>query len=126
MDHRGEGRIREGGRSDKVQGGGGAQQVGTLVDGPMASTNVAHPTRHGKRTMSDKSNASGGIGFGGLLALLFIGLKLTGYINWSWWWVLAPIWIPLAIVLAIGVVAGVIAVVAAVAGSLRPRNRFRR
>lgn len=28
------------------------------------------------------------------LLLLFIGLKLTGYITWSWWWVLAPMWIP--------------------------------
>jgi hypothetical protein len=27
------------------------------------------------------------------LALLFIALKLTGYITWSWWWVLAPLWI---------------------------------
>lgn len=32
-----------------------------------------------------------------LLAVLFIGLKLTGYITWSWWWVLSPLWIPLAI-----------------------------
>lgn len=48
------------------------------------------------------SNASnGGIGVLGLLAILFIGLKLGGVIAWSWWWVLAPIWIPLAIVLAI-------------------------
>lgn len=36
---------------------------------------------------------SGGIGFVGLLTILFIGLKLTGYITWSWWWVLSPIWI---------------------------------
>lgn len=28
-----------------------------------------------------------------LLTVLFIGLKLTGYIDWSWWWVLSPIWI---------------------------------
>lgn len=33
------------------------------------------------------------IGFFGLLTLLFIGLKLTSYITWSWWWILAPIWI---------------------------------
>ena len=33
------------------------------------------------------------IGFWGLLTLLFIGLKLTDYIAWSWLWVLAPIWI---------------------------------
>lgn len=32
--------------------------------------------------------------FDALLAVLFIGLKLTGHISWSWWWVLAPIWIP--------------------------------
>ena len=45
------------------------------------------------------SSSSGGIGFFGLLAVLFIGLKLTGYIGWSWWWVLAPLWGPLAIAL---------------------------
>jgi hypothetical protein len=33
-----------------------------------------------------------------LLAILFIGLKLTHYINWSWWWVLSPLWIPTAFV----------------------------
>ena len=31
-------------------------------------------------------------GFAGLLAILFIGLKLTAHIDWSWWWVLAPMW----------------------------------
>lgn len=43
-------------------------------------------------------NNSGGIGFLGLLAIVFIVLKLTGYIAWSWWWVLAPIWIPVILV----------------------------
>ncbi len=38
-----------------------------------------------------------GIGFTGLLQIAFIVLKLCNVINWSWWWVLAPIWIPLAI-----------------------------
>ena len=38
-----------------------------------------------------------GVGFLGLLTLLFIGLKLTGYITWSWIWVLAPLWIPISI-----------------------------
>lgn len=46
------------------------------------------------------SNTSSGIGFPGLLTLLFIGLKLTGYIDWSWWWVLSPIWIAFAIAAA--------------------------
>jgi hypothetical protein len=52
--------------------------------------------------MSDSENASsGGIGFAGLLTVLFIGLKLTGAIAWSWWWVLSPLWIGPAIVLLI-------------------------
>jgi hypothetical protein len=34
-----------------------------------------------------------------LLLVLFIGLKLTGVIAWSWFWVLSPFWIPLALAL---------------------------
>lgn len=34
---------------------------------------------------------SSGIGFFGLLTLIFVTLKLTGYITWSWFWVLLPI-----------------------------------
>lgn len=47
------------------------------------------------------SSSSSGIGFFGLLTILFIGLKLTGYIEWSWLWVLSPLWIPIAILIAI-------------------------
>lgn len=47
------------------------------------------------------SNSSGGIGFGGLLTIVFIFLKLTNHITWSWLWVFCPIWIPLAIVMLI-------------------------
>ena len=43
------------------------------------------------------SERSGGIGFLGALAILFIGLKLGDVIQWSWWWVLSPIWLPVAI-----------------------------
>lgn len=39
-----------------------------------------------------------GVGFTGLLTLIFITLKLTGYITWSWVWVLSPIWITFLIV----------------------------
>ena len=42
---------------------------------------------------NSSSSSSSGIGFPGLLTVLFIGLKLTGYITWSWWWVLSPMWI---------------------------------
>ena len=41
--------------------------------------------------MSDKvETSSGGIGFCGLLTIVFIVLKLVGVINWSWFWVLSP------------------------------------
>lgn len=43
--------------------------------------------------MKNKEIKAEGITFNGMLTILFIGLKLTGYINWSWWWVLAPRWI---------------------------------
>ena len=43
---------------------------------------------------NSSSSSSGGIGFTGLLTVLFVGLKLTNVIAWSWWWVLSPIWIP--------------------------------
>ena len=42
-----------------------------------------------KRTTSNSS----GIGFAGLLTIVFITLKLTGFIDWEWVWVLSPIWI---------------------------------
>ena len=47
------------------------------------------------------NNSSAGIGFFGLLTIIFITLKLTNYIAWSWLWVLAPLWMPLAMVVAI-------------------------
>lgn len=48
-----------------------------------------------------KTSTNGGIGFLGALTILFIALKLTHVIDWSWWWVLAPLWIPVAVVLGI-------------------------
>jgi uncharacterized membrane protein len=47
--------------------------------------------------MSESSNSGGGIGFVGLLSIVFITLKLTGFIGWPWWWVLSPIWISVAV-----------------------------
>lgn len=41
----------------------------------------------------------------GLLLVLFLGLKLTGNIDWSWWWVLAPMWVPMVLGLVLGVAA---------------------
>lgn len=51
--------------------------------------------------MLSNSNASGGIGFGGLLTIVFIILKLTDHIDWSWWWVLSPLWIPIAFIIIV-------------------------
>lgn len=48
--------------------------------------------------MSDNKSSNGGIGFFGLLTIVFIVLKLVGLIKWSWIWVLAPMWIPIAII----------------------------
>ena len=42
------------------------------------------------------------------LALLFIALKLLGYITWAWLWVLAPLWMPLAFVLPIALVVNIL------------------
>lgn len=51
--------------------------------------------------VENKTTVNGGIGFVGLLAIAFIVLKLIGAINWSWLWVLSPIWITIAIYLLI-------------------------
>lgn len=45
----------------------------------------------------------------GILGLIFITLKLTGHITWSWLWVLAPLWVPLAIFLLFLVILFVVA-----------------
>ena len=42
---------------------------------------------------TSSSSSSGGIGFSGLLTVAFVVLKLTHFIDWSWWWVFAPVWI---------------------------------
>jgi len=61
-----------------------------------------------------ESTSSNGIGICGLLGVAFVVLKLCHVINWSWWWVTAPFWIPIAIVLlCIGTVLlwGIIAII---------------
>lgn len=64
--------------------------------------------------MSKTETASGGVGFGSLLFLLFLGLKLGHVINWSWWWVTAPLWVPFALLATILVVGLVVALVVTV------------
>lgn len=60
--------------------------------------------------MSNKSqNVSVTFPFLPILTLIFITLKLTGYITWSWLWVLSPMWIPIALVLLFDVCAFLVA-----------------
>jgi len=60
---------------------------------------------------NSSSTSSGGIGFTGLLTILFIGLKLTGNITWPWVWVLSPIWISALIFLSILAIILIIAII---------------
>ena len=63
--------------------------------------------------MSNSNSNSSGIGFSGLLAVVLITLKLGGWgivATWSWWWVLAPIWLPVVFIFVIAIIMGVIAV----------------
>ena len=60
---------------------------------------------------SSSVSSSSGIGFLGLLTILFIGLKLTGFIAWSWWWVLAPMWIPIAVTVLLAILAFIAALI---------------
>jgi len=68
----------------------------------------------GAKTMTEResSNATGsGIGFTGLLTIVFVTLKLLGKIDWSWWWVLSPLWISATVVIGVAVVTIIIAVI---------------
>jgi hypothetical protein len=46
-----------------------------------------------------KAGNGNGIGFGTLLFLVFLVLRLCGVIDWSWWWVTSPLWIALALLI---------------------------
>lgn len=60
--------------------------------------------------METKTNKSG-IGFCGLLTIVFITLKLLGKINWPWVWVLAPLWISALLVILLVAVIVIIKVI---------------
>lgn len=66
--------------------------------------------------MSDTTvERKGGIGFAGLLTILFIGLKLGGVITWSWVWVLSPLWISVLLAFSFLILIGGIFLIAWVA-----------
>ncbi|WP_418244793.1 hypothetical protein [Ellagibacter isourolithinifaciens] len=58
--------------------------------------------------MSNNKSNGGGIGFFGMLAIVFIACKITGFIDWSWWLVLLPIWGPLLLVLVVAFIAFIV------------------
>ena len=63
--------------------------------------------------MKDKK-ATGGLGIGTILFLIFLTLKLAEVgpvAQWSWWWVFSPIWIPLALVGVIAMIVGMVVIV---------------
>ena len=62
----------------------------------------------GNGASATASASSGGIGLGGAVFLVFLVLKLVGVIDWSWWWVTAPLWGAFAIVAAILLLVGVV------------------
>lgn len=58
------------------------------------------------------SSTGSGIGFAGALTILFIALKLLNKIDWSWWWVLSPLWISAIIGGIILLIMGIVALIA--------------
>jgi ABC-type antimicrobial peptide transport system permease subunit len=72
------------------------------------------------------TNVSGGIGFAGLLAIVFIVLKLLDKIDWSWWWVLSPLWIPLALVTSILLIVGFVGLIVIAVKAARRSKPARR
>jgi hypothetical protein len=68
--------------------------------------------------MADRAVAStGGIGVCGALGIAFVVLKLCGILDWSWWWVLAPFWIP-----PMAVIAALAAILTGAAGNTLVRR----
>lgn len=79
------------------------------------------------------STASGGIGLGGAIFLIFLVLKLTGsepVASWSWWWVTSPLWIPFGLVFAIwfliAIVAGIFGLFGVASEGLSSRRKLKR
>lgn len=62
-------------------------------------------------TKSSSSSSSGGIEFAGVLTIVFVVLKLLEKIDWSWWWVLSPIWIGACLLVVVLIVLLILAVI---------------
>ena len=57
------------------------------------------------KKQTDTNNTS--VNFTAMLLIVFVVLKLTDNINWSWWWVLSPLWIPIGLLLLVAILEGI-------------------
>ena len=81
-----------------------------LID--LIEKNAIKQSRFSNTSNAMSSSSSSGISFPGALTVLFVGLKLTNVITWSWWWVLSPIWISLSLAVVVIAIAVIIAIIA--------------
>lgn len=75
------------------------------------------------RVSKQSESKSGGIGVLGLLGVAFVVLKLTGVIDWSWWWVTAPFWGGLAILVVVLIVIYIVSVLIKIIEKVQENNR---
>lgn len=57
--------------------------------------------------MKEDSDFGNGMDLCSVLFIVFLVLKLTGLITWSWWWVTAPLWGPFVLLLVLGILAAI-------------------
>lgn len=62
-------------------------------------------------SLTNVSTPNGSTSFLGLLAIVFITLKLCNVINWSWWWVAAPVWGAIVLGVGIGILAFIVDII---------------
>lgn len=66
--------------------------------------------------------SSGGIGFLGMLTIVFVAAKLWGVIDWSWLWVFSPLWLIPAIIVGILLIVGIVAVTLIIAEKISEKK----
>lgn len=60
----------------------------------------------------ENCNTTSSVSYTGVLTLIFVVLKLCNVIDWSWWWVLCPIWISFALLFLFVIILGIISIFA--------------
>jgi uncharacterized protein (DUF983 family) len=76
-------------------------------------------------TYGNSSSGGNGIGFAGMLTVAFIVLKLANVIDWSWWWVTAPLWIPVVLFIATCVIMFIVGIFIGIARTICKANKRR-